>query len=86
MVEKVSTPFVIGEADEPLLAAEIPDPRWGLAPTSGPVTSGIRKTLTYLRAEAGVLSMLRGLVYYIIYAISEGFLNGLFVSLPRPLL
>jgi hypothetical protein len=86
MVENVRTPFVVGEADEPLLAAENPDPRWGLAPTSGPVTSGIRKTLTYLRAEAGILSMFRGLGYYIIYAFSEGFLNGLFVALLRPLL
>jgi hypothetical protein len=86
MVEKVPAPFVRGEADEPLLAAENPDSSWGLAPTSGPVTSGIRKTLTYLRAEAGILSMFRGLGYYIIYAISEGFFNGLFVTLLRPLL
>lgn len=66
MIENVRTPFVVGEADEPLLSAENPDPRWGLAPTSGPVTSGIRNTLTYLRAEAGILSIFRGLGYYII--------------------
>jgi hypothetical protein len=79
MVEKVPTPFVIGEADEPLLAAETPDP------TSGPITSGIRKTLTHLRAEAGILSVFRGLGYCIIYYFCEGFFNGLFISLLRPL-
>jgi hypothetical protein len=79
IVEKVPTPFVVGEADEPLLAAETPDP------TSGPVTSGIRKTLTHLRAEAGMLSAFRGLGYCIIYYFCEGFFNGLFIGLLRPL-
>ena len=86
MVENVRTPFVVGEADEPLLASESPDPRWGLAPTSGPVTSGIRNTLTYLRAEAGIFSIFRGLGYYIIYVVWEGILNGLFAAILRPLL
>jgi hypothetical protein len=79
MVEKVPTPFVVGGVDEPLLAAETP------GPTSGPVTSGIRKTLTHLRAEAGILSAFRGLGYCIIYYFCEGFFNGLFIGLLRPL-
>jgi hypothetical protein len=78
MVEKVPTSFVVGEADEPLLAAETPDS------PSGPVTSGVRKTLKHLRSEAGVLSVFRGLGYCIIYYFCEGFFNGLFISLFRP--
>jgi hypothetical protein len=82
IVEKVPTTFVVGEADEPLLAAETPDP------TSKPITSGIRKTLKHLRAKAGILSAFRGLGYCIIYYFCEGFFIGLFIglfrSLPRP--
>lgn len=84
MVEKIptATSFAAGEADEPLLTLETED----LPPASEAVTSGIRKTLSYLRAEAGPYSVLRGLRYSIIYSLSEGLLNGLFISLLRPLL
>jgi hypothetical protein len=86
MVEEALPPFTAGEADEPLLAAEASTSRWNIPTTSGAVTSGIRKTLTYLRAEAGAFSMFRGLGYYIIYNFTEGFLNGFFVQILRPLL
>jgi hypothetical protein len=86
MVEEVLPPFTEGEADEPLLAAQAPRPRWNIPTTSGAVTSGIGKTLAYLRAEAGAFSMFRGLGYYIVYNFTEGFLNSLFVQLLRPLL
>lgn len=86
MVEEALPPFTAGEADEPLLAAEASASRWNIPTTSGAVTSGIRKTLTYLRAEAGAFSMFRGLGYYIIYNFTEGFLNGFFVQILRPLL
>jgi hypothetical protein len=87
MVEEVvlpPPPFVVGEADEPLLASQNPAPRQRLLAVSGAVTSGIRNTLRYLRAEAGMFSMFRGLGYYIIYIFLESLLNGLFIGLLRP--
>jgi hypothetical protein len=86
MVEDALPPFTAGEVNEPLLAADAPRPGWNIPTTSGAVTSGIGKTLRYLRAEAGAFSMFRGLGYYIIYSFTEGFLNGLFFQLLRPLL
>jgi hypothetical protein len=86
MVEEALPPFTVGEADEPLLPSQTPDPRWDIYIASGVVTSGIRRTLTYLRAEAGVFSMFRGLGYYIVYNLAEVFLNSLFSQLLRPLL
>jgi hypothetical protein len=86
MVEEALPSFTAGEADEPLITAEAPRRRSNVPNTSGVVTSGIGKTLTYLQAEAGAFAMFRGLGYYIIYNFTEGFLNGLFVQLFRPLL
>jgi hypothetical protein len=62
-------------ANEPLLAEDS-------APnSSGVVTSGIRKTLGHLRAEAGRLSLFRGFGYYILYSLAEGLLSGLIIGL-----
>jgi hypothetical protein len=50
------------------------------------VTSGIRKTIRYLRTEAGRFAMFRGLGYLLAYSFFEAFINGIVIIPLRRLL
>jgi hypothetical protein len=87
MVEEVPPPADLAdEADEPLLDPALPVPRWRISTASGTVTSGVRKTIRYLRAEAGRFAMFRGFGYFLAYSFFEGLINGIVTYSLRPLL
>jgi hypothetical protein len=87
MVEEVAPPADLAdEAEEPLLDPALPVPRWRMSTASAAVTSGVRKTIRYLRAEAGRFAMFRGLGYLLIYSFFESLINGILTACLRPLL
>ena len=78
MVEEVPPPASLaGGSDEPLLGSATP---------VSTVTSRIRTTIKYLRAEAGRFAMFRGFGYLLVYVSVEGLINGVLVACLRPLL
>jgi hypothetical protein len=88
MVEEVAPTHLADEAEEPLLDPALPVPRWRIstATASAAVTSGVRKTIRYLRAEAGQFAMFRGFGYLLIYGFVESLINGILAACLRPLL
>jgi hypothetical protein len=87
MVKDVPHPADLAdESEEPLLDTALLVPRLHLSPASVAVTSGVRKTIKYLRAEAGRWAMFRGLGYLLVYGLFEGLINGFLTACLRPLL
>src|SRR5271167_1846917 len=87
MVEEVPPPADLAdEVDEPLLDSALPVPRSRIPTASGAITSGVCKTIKYLRGEAGRFALFRGYWYLFAYGIFEGFINGLLAGSLRPLL
>ncbi len=76
------------DVGEPLLDPALPVPRWRISTSAGSaaVTSGVRKTIRYLRAEAGQFAMFRGFGYFLIYGFFEGLINGVLAACLRPFL
>jgi hypothetical protein len=89
MVEDVPAPEDFAdESQEPLLDPASPVLRWRIsaASASATATSGVRKTIKYLRAKAGRFAMFRGFGYLLIYAFFEGLINAILTACLRPLL